>query len=233
MTARVVFFGTPEFAVPPLAALVDAGFPSARRHPARPPGRRPPSAAPSAVGAWRARAGSPVEKPRAVRGNAALADARGRAAGRDRRRRVRPDPAARDPAAAARSAASTCTPRCCRATAAPRRSRRRSLPATPRPAWTRCGWRRGSTPGPSISSGACRSASGKRRASSPRGWPRSAASCSSRRCAASRRDRFRAPQEGEASSCRPIRREDGAADWTRAAAELVRRLRAFTPWPGL
>ena len=41
------------------------------------------------------------------------------------------------------------------------------------------------------------------------------------------------PQRGEPSSCRPIRREDAAADWTRSADELSRRLRAFTPWPGL
>jgi methionyl-tRNA formyltransferase len=41
------------------------------------------------------------------------------------------------------------------------------------------------------------------------------------------------PQVGEASFCRPIRREDGAADWTRSAPELSRRLRAYTPWPGL
>jgi methionyl-tRNA formyltransferase len=41
------------------------------------------------------------------------------------------------------------------------------------------------------------------------------------------------PQEGEPSFCRPIRREDAAADWTQSAEELSRRLRAFTPWPGL
>lgn len=41
------------------------------------------------------------------------------------------------------------------------------------------------------------------------------------------------PQEGEPTFCRPIRREDGEADWNMPAEELVRRLRAFTPWPGL
>jgi len=41
------------------------------------------------------------------------------------------------------------------------------------------------------------------------------------------------PQAGEPSLCRPIRREDGAVDWTRSAGELSRRLRAYTPWPGL
>jgi methionyl-tRNA formyltransferase len=41
------------------------------------------------------------------------------------------------------------------------------------------------------------------------------------------------PQEGTPSFCRPIRREDGEIDWTRPAAEIERRLRAFTPWPGI
>ncbi len=41
------------------------------------------------------------------------------------------------------------------------------------------------------------------------------------------------PQEGEPTVCRPIRREDALADWERPAAEIARRLRAFTPWPGL
>ena len=41
------------------------------------------------------------------------------------------------------------------------------------------------------------------------------------------------PQEGEPTLCRPIRREDALVDWQRPAAEIARRLRAFTPWPGL
>ncbi len=41
------------------------------------------------------------------------------------------------------------------------------------------------------------------------------------------------PQEGEPTLCRPIRREDGLVDWDRPADEILRRLRAFTPWPGL
>ncbi|MBK6406402.1 MAG: methionyl-tRNA formyltransferase [Holophagales bacterium] len=36
-----------------------------------------------------------------------------------------------------------------------------------------------------------------------------------------------------ATVCPKIRREDGRADFTRPALELARRLRAFTPWPGL
>ncbi len=41
------------------------------------------------------------------------------------------------------------------------------------------------------------------------------------------------PQTGEPSFCRPIRREEGEADWTLPAAALEGRLRAYTPWPGL
>lgn len=42
------------------------------------------------------------------------------------------------------------------------------------------------------------------------------------------------PQDDSlATLCPKIRREDGQADFTRPAVELVNRLRAFTPWPGL
>ncbi len=43
-----------------------------------------------------------------------------------------------------------------------------------------------------------------------------------------------APQDSSlASYCPKIRREDGLLDWTLPAVALVRRDRAFTPWPGL
>ena len=41
------------------------------------------------------------------------------------------------------------------------------------------------------------------------------------------------PQEGEPSYCKPIRREDGEVDWTLPSGQIERRLRAYTPWPGL
>lgn len=42
------------------------------------------------------------------------------------------------------------------------------------------------------------------------------------------------PQDdSRATYCPKIAREDGLVDWTRPAVELVRRDRAFTPWPGL
>ena len=63
-----------------------------------------------------------------------------------RGRRLRADAAAADPRPHRGSAASTCTPRCCRAGAGRRRSSARSWPATPRPASRSSGWRRASTP---------------------------------------------------------------------------------------
>jgi methionyl-tRNA formyltransferase len=46
--------------------------------------------------------------------------------------------------------------------------------------------------------------------------------------------RIPAPQDDAlATYCPKITREDARVDWTRPAAELVRRSRAFTPWPGL
>jgi methionyl-tRNA formyltransferase len=42
------------------------------------------------------------------------------------------------------------------------------------------------------------------------------------------------PQDDSgATYCPKITREDGLVDWTRPAVELVRRDKAFTPWPGL
>ena len=39
--------------------------------------------------------------------------------------------------------------------------------------------------------------------------------------------------ESRATTCPKITREDARVDWTRPAPELVRRSRAYTPWPGL
>ncbi|HZI65711.1 MAG TPA: methionyl-tRNA formyltransferase [Thermoanaerobaculia bacterium] len=41
------------------------------------------------------------------------------------------------------------------------------------------------------------------------------------------------PQTGEPTFSRPLTREDARVDWSRPASEIERRLRAFTPWPGL
>ena len=41
------------------------------------------------------------------------------------------------------------------------------------------------------------------------------------------------PQAGQPTFTRPIRREDGRVDWNEPADEIERRRRAFVPWPGL
>ena len=41
------------------------------------------------------------------------------------------------------------------------------------------------------------------------------------------------PQHGEPSFTRPLTRELGRVDWGQTAPEIERRLRAYTPWPGL
>jgi methionyl-tRNA formyltransferase len=41
------------------------------------------------------------------------------------------------------------------------------------------------------------------------------------------------PQEGEPTFTRPLTREHGRIDWGMTALEIERRLRAFAPWPGL
>jgi methionyl-tRNA formyltransferase len=41
------------------------------------------------------------------------------------------------------------------------------------------------------------------------------------------------PQVGEPTISRPLTRDDGRVDWSRPASEIERQLRAFTPWPGL
>ena len=41
------------------------------------------------------------------------------------------------------------------------------------------------------------------------------------------------PQDhGQATTCRPLRKEEGWLDWTRPAVQLSRQVRAYNPWPG-
>lgn len=42
----------------------------------------------------------------------------------------------------------------------------------------------------------------------------------------------RPQNEAEATYCKPISKEDGKIDWSLPALELWRRVRAFNPWPG-
>ena len=144
---KIIFAGTPEFAAAALDALHAAGHEIALvlTQPDRPSGR-----------------GLAAD---ALRGEAARADARasGRAAadaersgdGRDARARSAPtrwssprtaSSCRRECSRSRAAAASTSTPRSCRAGAAPRRSSARCSPAIARPASASCRWTQGSTP---------------------------------------------------------------------------------------
>ena len=155
---RVVFMGTPEFAVPTLAAIAAAGHQVAAVYtqPPRPAGRgmqerksRDPSVC--------RRGRHPRAHASDPQGGQRAACLRRPASGCRRRRRLRPDPAEAGARCAARRAASTCTPRPCRAGAARHRSSAPSWPATPRRRRPSCAWTRGWIPGRFAWRSACRS----------------------------------------------------------------------------
>jgi methionyl-tRNA formyltransferase len=235
MTARVVFFGTPEFAVPPLAALVAAGFPVPLvvTQPDRPVGRHA-APRPSAVGEWAAARALPIEKPERLRGNAALLESL-EAACPDAIAvvaygRIFPPELLSLPPLGCVNVHASLLPRHRGASpvqAAILAGDRETGASTMR-------MEEGLDTGPVYLER--RVAIGERE---------TAGELSARLAAIGGEllvETLRGleagtlaprPQEGEPTFCRPIRREDAAADWTRSAGELSRRLRAFTPWPGL
>jgi methionyl-tRNA formyltransferase len=235
MTARVVFFGTPEFAVPPLAALVGAGFPVPLvvTQPDRPAGRHA-APRPSTVAAWAAGRGLAIEKPERLRNNAALretlAAARPDAIAVVAYGRIFPPELLSLPPLGCVNVHASLLP--CHRGASPVQAAilagdRETGVATMR-------MEEGLDTGPVYL---------ERRV--PLEERETAGELSARLAAIGGEllvETLRGletgtlsprPQEGEPSFCRPIRREDAAADWTRPAEELSRRLRAFTPWPGL
>ncbi len=144
---RIAFFGTPDFAVPTLTEIIGQGHEVAAVY------TQPPRAAgrgmaerKSPVHEVAERFGLPVFTPDAPRTEgeaerfAALGVDVGVVAAYGQ---ILPQGL---PRRAGPMAASTCTARCCRAGAAPRRSPAPSWPATPRPASWSCAWRRGSIP---------------------------------------------------------------------------------------
>lgn len=231
----VVFFGTPEFAVPSLEALLAAGFevPFVVTQPDRAAGRHA-QVRPSAVGAWAAERGLPVEKPGSVRANPALFE---------RLEAARPD-------AIAVVAYGRILPReildlprlSCVNVHASLLPRHRG--ASPVQAAILAGDRE---TGVATMKMEAELDAGplylERRVTI--GDEETAGELSARLARLGGRLLVETleglqenrldprPQEGEPSYCRPIRREDAEADWTQNAEELSRRLRAYTPWPGL
>ncbi len=149
MPLRIVFFGTPDFAVPTLTEIVGQGHDVAAVY------TQPPRAAGRGMAARK----SPVHQVAERFSLPVMTPARLKADGEaERFAALAPDvgvivaygqilPA---PSSRRRStAASTSTLRCFPAGAAPRPSPAPSWPATPKPAPWSCAWRRGSTPAPS------------------------------------------------------------------------------------
>ncbi|MES1240382.1 MAG: methionyl-tRNA formyltransferase [Acidobacteriota bacterium] len=232
---RIIFFGTPEFAVPTLAALVEAGRSPLRvvTQPARPVGRGHRLQDPP-VAAWARERGLPVAQPEKVRDPAFL----------DEMRELAPD-------VAVVVAFGQIFPR--------------DLLALPRlgcvnvhasllPRW------RGAAPiQAAISAGDARTGvttmlmeagldTGPMLLDEEAeiGPEETAGELSLRladmggRLLVRTLERLEAgdlaprPQEADAATYAPrLTRDSGRVDWTRPAPEIAARLRAFTPWPGL
>lgn len=235
MTPAVAFFGTPEFAVPSLAALLDAGFPVPLvvTQPDRPVGRHA-EPRPSAVGRFAAERGLTVEKPEKIRGTVAFAE-RLRAAGADAiavvayGRLLPPDLLAL-PRLGCVNVHASLLPRHRgaspvqgailagdRETGVVTMKMEEGLDTGPIYLERRTPIGERETAG-ELSARLARSG-GEILVETLRGLASGALSPT--------------PQRGEATSCRPIRREDAAVDWSLDAEDLARRLRAYTPWPGL
>ena len=235
MTLATVFFGTPEFAVPSLSALLEAGIPVPLvvTQPDRPVGRHA-EVRPSAVGAYAAQRGLAIEKPERLHGNTAI---------RERLRDVRPDAIAVVAYGRLFPPDLLALPRLgCVNVHASLLPRHRG--ASPVQAAILAGDREtgvatmrmeeGLDTGPiylerRVEIGE-RETAGELSARLAREGGELLVETLRRLDAGGLVAR---PQTGERSVCRTIRREDGAVDWSLDADTIVRRLRAFTPWPGL
>jgi hypothetical protein len=141
---RIVFMGSPDFAVPSLDALVAAGHKVAAAYcqPPRPAGRGKAERK-TAVHERADELGIAVRTPKTLRNEDEQAQFRALNADLAVVAAYGPSRSSTHPS----SAASTSTPRSCRAGAAPHRSSARSSPATKPAGSPSCAWTKGSTPG--------------------------------------------------------------------------------------
>jgi methionyl-tRNA formyltransferase len=231
---RVVFFGTPEFAVPSLEALCSAGFevPLVVTQPDRPVGRHA-EPRPSPVARAAAARGIPVAGPDSVRGAAFLAELRA----------ARPDAVAVVAFGRILPAAILDLPRLsCVNVHASLLPRFRG--ASPIQAAILAGDRETGVATMRMEEG-LDTGPVYLEQRVPIGETETAGELAPRLAALGASllvETLRGleagtlaarPQRGEVVTCRPIRREDGRIDWNRTAAEIERALRAYTPWPGL
>ncbi|HEY3171042.1 MAG TPA: methionyl-tRNA formyltransferase [Thermoanaerobaculia bacterium] len=232
---RVVFFGTPSFAVPSLTALIDAGFviPRVVTQPDRPVGRSG-QPRPSPVADVAREKGTPVEKPERLRGNERLlqrlADARCDAIAVVAYGKLLPGDILDLPPFGCVNVHASLLPR--------------HRGASPIAAAILAGDRETGVVTmkvvPELDAGPVYLAR-----SVPIGEREDAETLSgrlARQGAGLLVETLRAlesgtveprAQAGEPTYSRPIRREDARVDWNEPAAAIERRRRAFTPWPGL
>lgn len=232
---RVVFFGTPDFALPSLAALLEAGHevPLVVTQPDRPVGRHA-EAKPSPVAGLAITRAIPVSRPEKVRGNPELVEllraARPDALAVVAYGRILPKEILDLPRLASVNVHASLLPRHRgaspvqaailagdRETGVATMKMEEALDAGPIYLERRAAI--GETEAAAELSARLAALGGGLLVDTLRGL--AAGTLTAR------------PQVGEPTFSRPIRREDGEADWARTAEDLARRLRAFTPWPGL
>ena len=232
---RLVFFGTPEFAVPSLDAVVDAGHEVALvvTQPDRPVGRHG-APVPSAIARAAEKAGLPVARPEKVRGDAGFLD---------RIRALAPDAGVVVAYGRILPAELLEVPRLgfvnVHASLLPRHRGAAPVQAALLAGDTETGvvtmrvvpeldagplyLARRLTVRPAEDAGALSHRLAREGAAllaeTLRGVERGALPP--------------VPQQGEPTWSRPLSRADGEVDWSAPAGEIERRLRAFTPWPGL
>ena len=232
---KVAFFGTPEFAVPSLAALLDGGFevPLVVTQPDRPVGRHAEVRS-SPVGALAALRGIPVAKPDKIRGNTAflqqLADARPDAAAVVAYGRLLPRDVLDLPRLGCVNVHASLLPR--HRGASPIQSAILAGDRVTGVVTMRIEEQLDA--GPIYLE--------RRVAIEPRQNAGELSERLAREGAVLLVETLRRlgsgdlrarPQTGEPTFSKPIRRDDGRIEWEMPAEEIERRLRAYTPWPGV
>ena len=232
---RVVFFGTPRFAVPSLAALADAGFevPLVVTQPDRPVGRSGrPQLSPVAEAALER--GIPVERPERLRGDdaflARLAETRPDAVAVVAYGKLLPDPIVDLPRLGCVNVHASLLPK--------------YRGASPISAAILAGDRETGVVTMRIVSelDAGPVYLERRLGISDRDDAASLSERLSREGARLLVETLRGlesgtlserPQQGQPTFTRPLTRADGRVDWQETATEIERRRRAYSPWPGL
>ncbi len=232
---RVVFFGTPRFAIPSLEALLDAGFevPLVVTQPDRPVGRsgRP---RPSPVAEIALSRGLPIERPERLRGNTGLferlADARPDAIAVVAYGKILPSEILDLPPLGCVNVHASLLPRHRGASpiaaailAGDHETGIVTMKIVPEldagPIYLESRTPIGERENTEILSGRLARSGAQLLIATLRGLEEGSL--------------VPKPQVGDPTFTRPIRREDARVDWNEPAVAIDRRLRAFTPWPGL